>query len=87
MWIDGSSGQIVIWCPTDRATGHQKSARQTAIPGMVRCRGIVRRANANNRLAGVYREPATDAMAEAFIRGDIAAIDMIPLLKAQAGPR
>jgi hypothetical protein len=65
------------------------STRSKAISAteMERRRMIVRQADANNRLEGIYREPATDAVVEAFIRGDIEVTDMVPLFKAQPGPR
>jgi hypothetical protein len=52
-----------------------------------RRRKIVRQADANNRLEGVYRDPATDEIFDAYVRGDIAATEMIPLLKAKSVPR
>lgn len=66
-----------------------RPARTTAISGaeMARRRKIVRQADANNRLEGIYREPATDTVVEAFVRGDIEATDMVRLFKARPGPR
>jgi hypothetical protein len=52
-----------------------------------RRRDIVRQADANSRLEGVYRDPATDEIFDAYVRGDISATDMIPLLKAKSAPR
>jgi hypothetical protein len=52
-----------------------------------RRRKIVRQADANNRLEGVYRDPATNEIFDAYVRGDIAATEMIPLLKAKSAPR
>ncbi len=52
-----------------------------------RRRKIVRQADANNRLEGVYRDPATDEIFDAYVRGDIAAAEMIPLLKAKSVAR
>jgi hypothetical protein len=52
-----------------------------------RRRKIVCQADANNRLEGVYRDPATDDIFDAYVRGDIAAAEMIPLLKAKSVPR
>jgi len=52
-----------------------------------RRRKVVRQADANNRLEGVYHDPATDEIFEAYVSGDIAATDMIPLLKAKSAPR
>jgi len=52
-----------------------------------RRRKIVRQADANNRLEGIYREPATDAAVEAFVRGDIEATDLVRLFKGQRDQR
>jgi Antitoxin VbhA len=52
-----------------------------------RRREIIRRGDAHNRIEGIYRDPATDAIFEAFIRGDIEARDIVPRLNAQLGPR
>jgi hypothetical protein len=52
-----------------------------------RRRKIVRQADANNRIEGIFREPATDAIVEAFVTGDIEVTEMIPHLKGLAGPR
>jgi hypothetical protein len=46
----------------------------------------VRQADANNRIEGIFRGPETDAIVEAFVRGDIEARDMTRLLKAQPEP-
>jgi hypothetical protein len=54
---------------------------------MLRRRRIVRQADANNRLEGIFREPETDAVVEAFVRGDIEATDMVSLFKAHPEPR
>jgi Antitoxin VbhA len=54
---------------------------------MARRRGIVRQADANNRLEGIFREPETDAIVEAFVRGDIEATDVVSLFKAHLEPR
>jgi hypothetical protein len=66
-----------------------RSVRSKAISGAEteRRRKIVRQADANNRLEGIYRERETDAVVEAFVRGDIEVIDMVPLFKAQRAPR
>lgn len=54
---------------------------------MDRRRKIIRRADASNRIEGVFRGPETDAIVEAFVRGDIEVTDMIPLFAAQPAPR
>ena len=66
-----------------------RSVRSKAISRaeMARRRKIVRQADANNRLEGVFREPATDVVVDAFVRGDIEVTDMVPLFRAQPGPR
>jgi Antitoxin VbhA len=38
---------------------------------MERRREALREADASNRIEGIYRDPATDEIFEAFIRGDI----------------
>jgi len=65
-----------------------RPARAKAISSaeMARRRKIVRQADANNRLEGIYRASATDAVVEAFVRGDIEATDMVRLFKAQPSP-
>jgi Antitoxin VbhA len=50
---------------------------------MARRREHVRRADAENRLEGLTRNPATDPMFEAYIRGEIEAIEIVQSLKAQ----
>jgi len=47
----------------------------------------LRQADANNRLEGIFREPATDAIFEAHIRGDINSSEMMARLKALPQPR
>jgi hypothetical protein len=54
---------------------------------MERRRTIVRRGDAHNRIEGVFRDPATNELVEAFVRGDIEATDLVPLFKAELGPR
>jgi hypothetical protein len=54
---------------------------------MERRRKTVRQADANNRLEGIYRESATDAVVEAFVRGDIEVTDMVGLFRAMPDPR
>ena len=52
---------------------------------MARRRKIVRQADANNRIEGIFREPATDAVVDAFLRGDIEATDMVSLFRTPPG--
>jgi len=52
-----------------------------------RRRKIVRQADANNRIEGIFRGPETDAIVASFVRGDIEVRDMTQLLKALPDPR
>jgi hypothetical protein len=52
-----------------------------------RRRKIVRQADANNRIEGVFCAPDTDAIVASFVRGDIEANEMARLLKALPDPR
>ena len=54
---------------------------------MKRRQEIVRRADANNRIEGFIRTPETDAIFEAYIRGDIEVTELVPRIKAQLGLR
>ena len=54
---------------------------------MERRRKIVRQADANNRLEGIYRGPETDAIVEAYVHGHIEVTEMITLFEAQREPR
>ncbi len=60
----------------------QPKAKITAAESERR-RKIVRMGDAHNRIEGIFREPATDEIVEAFVRGDIEATDLVPLFKAQ----
>ena len=44
---------------------------------MQRRREAVRQADANNRIEGIFRDPDSDAIVEAFIRGEIEAGDLV----------
>ena len=52
---------------------------------MQRRREAVRQADANNRIEGIFRDPASDEIFEAHIRGEIDAADLVPRLKAHLG--
>ena len=52
---------------------------------MERRRAALRAADASNRLEGIERDAASDAIFDACIRGEIAVKDVVRLLKAQAG--
>jgi len=49
---------------------------------MERRREAVRQADASNRIEGIYREPESDPIFDAYIRGEIDATEIIPRLKA-----
>jgi hypothetical protein len=70
----------------DAAVATKPKARMSA-EEMARRREAVYRADAHNRIEGLYRRPETDAIFEAFVRGDIEAADLVPRLKAQLGIR
>ncbi len=48
-----------------------------------RRRKALRQADASNRIEGIYRDPATDAIFEASVCGEITVTDVVPLLKAR----
>ncbi len=54
---------------------------------MERRRKLVRRADAENRLEGIIRRPETDAIFDAYIRGEIEATEIIVRLNALPGAR
>jgi hypothetical protein len=54
---------------------------------IARRREALRQADANNRLEGIFREPATDAVFEAHILGKINSSEMMAQLKALLQPR
>jgi hypothetical protein len=64
-----------------------KQRQRISAAEMARRREHVRRADAENRLEGVTRHPATDPIFDAYIRGEIGATEIIARLKAQRGPR
>jgi hypothetical protein len=49
-------------------------------------REIVRQADAQNRIEGIYRGPETEEIVEAFVRGEIEVTDMIGRFKALSRP-
>jgi len=51
-----------------------------------RRRKIVRQADANNRLEGLFREPETEAVVAAYIRGEIEAEDILSLFATNPAP-
>jgi len=52
---------------------------------MERRREALRQADACNRLAGIFRDAASDEIFEAHIRGEIDSAELIPRLKAHLG--
>ncbi len=54
---------------------------------MERRRKIVRQADANNRIEGIYRDAASNEVFDAYIRGDIDVMDIGARLTAQMKPR
>jgi hypothetical protein len=53
---------------------------------IARRREALRQADATNRLEGIYREPATDAIFEAHIRGEVNSRELGERLKAMPHP-
>jgi hypothetical protein len=53
---------------------------------IARRREALRQADANNRLEGIVREPATDVIFEAHIRGEINSAELTARLKALPHP-
>ena len=51
-----------------------------------RRREIVRQADAQNQIEGIYRGPETEEIVEAFVRGEIEVTDMIGRFKALPRP-
>jgi hypothetical protein len=53
---------------------------------IARRREALRQADANNRLEGIFRDPATDAIFEAHIRGEIDSNELGVRLSAMPHP-
>ncbi|HJU19695.1 MAG TPA: hypothetical protein VJ770_24845 [Stellaceae bacterium] len=68
-------------------SGKEISARSISAEEITQRRQALRQADANNRLEGVFREPATNEIFEAHIRGEIDASEMMARLKALPQPR
>jgi hypothetical protein len=64
-----------------------KQRRRISAAEMACRRKHVRIADAENRLEGITRSRASDAVFEAYIRGEIEATEIVPRLKALHGPR
>jgi hypothetical protein len=54
---------------------------------MARRRKLVRKADANNRLEGIYRGAETNEIVESFVRGEIEVTELVSLFKAQPANR
>jgi hypothetical protein len=54
---------------------------------MERRKKAVRNADAHNRIEGLVRTPETDAIFEAYVRGEIQVRELVPRIKAQLGLR
>jgi hypothetical protein len=52
---------------------------------VARRREIVRIGDAENRLEGIFRDPESNAIFEAYVRGEIEVTEIVPRLKAQLG--
>jgi hypothetical protein len=52
---------------------------------IARRREAVRQADADNRIEGIFRSPASNAIVEAFMRGDFPVSELVPRLKARLG--
>ena len=61
--------------------------QRISVAEMARRREHVRRADTANRLEGITRSRASDAVFEAYIRGEIGVTEIVPRLKALHGPR
>ena len=66
-----------------------KDARKPVVTSadIAQRREALRQADANNRIEGIIREPATDAIFDAHIRGEISSSEMIACLKDLSQPR
>ena len=62
-----------------------KPKSKVSVAEIQRRRAALRQADASNRIEGIFRDPATDAIFEASVRGEIEVTDVVPLLKAQLG--
>ncbi len=62
-----------------------KSKAEISAAEVERRRKALRRADAHNRIEGIFRNPETDPIFEAAVRGDIEVTAIVPLLKAQLG--
>jgi hypothetical protein len=59
-----------------------KTRPRISAEAIARRKEAVRWADAHNRIEGLKRSPATDAIYDAFVRGDIEFDEILPRLKA-----
>jgi hypothetical protein len=59
-----------------------KARPRVSAKEMARRKEAVRWADAQNRIEGLKRSPGTDAIYDAFVRGEIEFDDILPRLKA-----
>jgi hypothetical protein len=64
-----------------------RERRRITAEEMARRGEHVRRADTANRLQGITRSAASEAIFAAYVRGDIGVTEIIPRLKALHGPR
>jgi hypothetical protein len=64
----------------DIAAGTKTTVRISA-EEVARRREHVRTADANNRIEGIFRDSESDAVFDAYVRGDIEAPEIITVLK------
>jgi hypothetical protein len=64
-----------------------KSAKPISAEETARRREVLRRADAHNRIEGIDRDPASDPVFDAFVRGEIEVTEIVPRLKAHLSPR
>ena len=50
---------------------------------VARRREAVRQADADNRIEGIFRDPASSEIVEVFVRGDFEISELVPRLKAR----
>ena len=73
----------MLW---SRRVGYPLSKPKISPEEMERRREALRRADASNRIEGVYRDPESASVFDAFLRGEIELNQIIPHLKA-LGPQ
>jgi hypothetical protein len=72
---------------SSREIGEVKTKIGISAEEIARRREALNQADANNRLEGIFRDPATDEIFEAHIRGEIDTSEMLARLKALPQPR